>query len=64
MFTNRHDRRSIQRKNLRMMNRQLLENETPREDSEDCPTIEGAHEVLAPIPEEKSWADKRKLYII
>ncbi len=64
MFLNRHEKRSIERKYLRMMNRQLLENEAPHEDSDDCPTIEGAHEVLAPIPEEKSWADKRKLYII
>ncbi len=64
MFTNRHERRSLERKNIRLMNRELLEDETPHEDIDDCPTIEEAHdvyEVLAPMPEQKTWADKRKL---
>ncbi len=49
MFVNRHEKRNIERKHVRLMNRQLLENETPHEDSDDCPTIEGAQEVFKGI---------------
>ncbi len=50
-----------------MMRRQLLECETPHENIDDCPTIEGTRnvsEILAPIPEQPSWTEKRKLSTI
>ncbi len=47
-----------------MMRRQLLECQTPHENIDNCPTIEGTREVfeiLAPIPEQPTWAEKRNL---
>ncbi len=49
------------------MRRRQLECQKPQENIDDCPTIEGTRdvsEILAPIPEQPNWTEKRKLSII
>ncbi len=50
-----------------MMRCQLLECQTLHENIDDCPIIEGARdisEILAPLPEQPTWTEKRKLSTI
>ncbi len=56
MFTYWYQQQWLQSKLFRMMRHQLLECQTPHENIDDCPIIEGTRDVsekITPIPEQQ-----------